>query len=110
MAGDTQLEGVRDVAALRAGYLAVDTEDYTEMADRVERLTGDTDPFRAAARELLALSAWKNDETDRALEWISALEEDGETPVDVTRRVDLLADLIRPARAGRPADSEGSNQ
>lgn len=111
VAGDTgQLEGVRNVAALRAAYLAVDTATYTEIADRIERLTGATDPFRSAARELLALSAWKNDETDRALEWITALEEDGETPVDVTRRVTILKDLIRSSKGDTQADSEGSDQ
>jgi len=105
-----QLEGLRNVAALRAAYLAVDGEDYTAVADRIERLTAATGPFRAAAREILALSAWKNDEIATAREWISALEEDSETPVDVTRRVSILKDLIRSGNGDAQTDSEGTDQ
>lgn len=112
---DTSLmEAVRDVAALRAAFLAVDLEDYGAVADRVERLTAETSPFRAAAREVLALSAWKNGEVDFARQWLTALEDDPETPVDVTRRVTILKDLIRASAGAAPAegqaDSEGSNQ
>ncbi|WP_269582631.1 tetratricopeptide repeat protein [Roseibium sp. Sym1] len=113
-----QLEAVRDMAALRAAYLAVDTEGYAAIADRVERLTGETSPFRSAARELLALSAWKDGNVDMLRQWLTALEEDAETPVDVTRRVAILRDLIRSregeavqdSSAASQADSEGSNQ
>jgi len=109
------MDAMKDIAALRAGYLAVDTEDYTGVADRVERLTGDTGPFRGAARELLALSAWKNGDIETARQWISALEDDPETPTEISRRVALLADVIRanngeaPADGEAKADSEGNN-
>ncbi|WP_299814559.1 tetratricopeptide repeat protein [uncultured Roseibium sp.] len=102
-------DALKDVAALRAGYLVVDTQDYASVADRVERLTGDTGPFRAAARELLALSAWKNGDIETAREWITALEEDPETPADLNRRVALLADVIRAENGDVKADSEGNN-
>ncbi|MEM9633860.1 MAG: tetratricopeptide repeat protein [Pseudomonadota bacterium] len=111
LSNDSSMMGaLRDVAALRAGYLAVDLEDYTAVADRVERLTGNTGPFRAAARELLALSAWKNGDAATAQKWITALEEDQQTPVDVNRRVSLLADVIRADDGSAATDGEGSNQ
>ena len=111
LSNDSSLtEALRDVAALRAGYIAVDREDYTAVADRVEKLTGDTGPFRAVAREVLALSAWKNGDIETAQQWISSLEEDPETPVDVNRRVSLLADVIRAGEGGATADGEGNNQ
>ncbi|MCK7614225.1 tetratricopeptide repeat protein [Roseibium sediminicola] len=104
------LEGVRNVAALRAAYLAVDQEDYAAVADRIERLTEASDPYRSAARELLALSAWKNGEIASAQQWITALEEDAETPGDVSRRVSILKDLIRSSNGDVQADSEGTDQ
>ena len=112
---ESLLEGLRNVAALRAAYLAVDGDDYAAVADRVEKLTGDAGPFRAAARELLALSAWKNGDIETARQWIADLEEDQETPADVSRRVSILSDVIRSANGdvaadGAPADSEGTNQ
>ncbi|ASP32338.1 tetratricopeptide repeat protein [Labrenzia sp. VG12] len=112
---DTSLDvAVRDVAALRAAYLAVDLDAYDAVADRVERLSADNSPFRAASREILALSAWKNGNIEAAREWLSALEEDAETPVDVSRRVAVLAGLIRAsngdaAPAGQ-AEREGTDQ
>ncbi|MHA7773272.1 tetratricopeptide repeat protein [Roseibium sp. M-1] len=116
LANDSGLmEGLRNVAALRAAYIVVDTETYEAVADRVEKLTGDTGAFRAAARELLALSAWKSGDIETARQWIAALEEDEETPSDVRRRVSILGDVIRSANGAAPADSasadsEGTNQ
>lgn len=111
LAQDSSLPtALRDVAALRAGYIAVDSEDYAAVADRVEKLTGETNPFRAAARELLALSAWKSGNAEEAQRWVTSLEEDEQTPGDVRRRVALLADVIRGEKGGAPEGSEGSNQ
>ena len=47
------------LAAVRAGFLLVDTAPYSEMLQRLEPLTGADRTFRHSARELLALSAWK---------------------------------------------------
>lgn len=108
---DTGLDNaVRDVAALRAAYLAVDLEDYNAIADRIERMTADNSPFRSASRELLALSAWKNGDSDAAREWLTALEEDAETPVDVSRRVAILSDLIRASNGDVPTDGQAENE
>jgi hypothetical protein len=99
---------LQNVAALRAAYIAVDSEPYDAIADRIESLTGDTDAFRAAARELLALSAWKNGDAETALAWITALDDDAETPQDIRQRVTLLGGLIR-GQTGTPAE-EGTAQ
>ena len=95
---------LRDVASLRAGYVAVDTEGYSAVADRVERLTGADNAFRGAARELLALSSWKNGDVDTARTWLTALEEDPQTPEDVSQRAAVLAEVIN-ASHGAPADA-----
>ncbi|MBO6757043.1 MAG: tetratricopeptide repeat protein [Roseibium sp.] len=94
---------LQSVASIRAGYLAVDLEDYTGVADRVEGLTGPDDPFRAAARELLALSAWNNGDVETARRWISAIQDDPATPTGVTQRVSILSEVIR-ARYGAPSE------
>lgn len=101
---------LRSIAALRAGYLAVDTENYAAIADKVEGLTGDDNPFRAGAREILALSAWKEGNIETARRWIAALSADQATPADVNRRVSLLADVIRASHGEDPVAKEGSAQ
>lgn len=103
---DTSLDKtLRDVAALRAAYIAADTADYAAVADRAEPLTGDANPFRASAREILAVAAWKAGDVDRARDWLDALNDDTETPTDVSRRVALLNDLILAAHGEAMPDS-----
>ncbi|WP_417668012.1 tetratricopeptide repeat protein [Roseibium sp.] len=89
--------GLRDAASLRAAYIAVDTEDYAAVADRVEGLTGDDGAFRASAREILAVAAWKAGDVDTARSWISALQDDPATPTDVAQRISILTQVIDAA-------------
>lgn len=108
---DTSVDSaLRDIASLRAAYLAVDSESYSAIADRVEGLTGADNPFRSAARELLALSAWKGGEIDTARKWLKDLEDDQGTPSDVTRRVDLLSQVIQASHGEGAAPAEGTAQ
>ncbi|MBD8875247.1 tetratricopeptide repeat protein [Roseibium polysiphoniae] len=100
---------LRDIASLRAAYVAVDTEDYAAVADRVEGLTGEDGPFRAAAREILAVAAWKAGDVETARSWIAALEDDPATPTDVARRVGILSQVI-DAAFGAADDSDGAAQ
>lgn len=100
---------LRDIASLRAAYVAVDTEDYAAVADRVEGLTGEDGPFRAAAREILAVAAWKAGDVETARSWIAALDDDPATPTDVARRVGILSQVI-DAAFGAADDSDGAAQ
>ncbi|MEP3259832.1 MAG: tetratricopeptide repeat protein [Roseibium sp.] len=100
---------LRDIASLRAAYVAVDSEDYAGVADRVEGLTGEDGPFRAAAREILAVAAWKAGDVDTARSWIAALEDDPATPTGVARRVGILSQVI-DAAFGAADDSDGAAQ
>ncbi len=97
---------LRDIASLRAGYIAVDTGDYAGVADRIEPLTGDNGAFRSAAREILAVAAWKAGDVEMARSWIQALKDDPETPSDVTRRIDILVQVIN-ANNGAPEGTAG---
>lgn len=98
-------EALKSIAALRAGYLVVDMEGYGAVADRVEVLTGEDAPFRAAARELLALAAWKAGNAEDARKWIAALQDDEDTPSEVSRRVEILSEVIR-SQFGAAGDAQ----
>ncbi|MBD8892753.1 tetratricopeptide repeat protein [Roseibium litorale] len=104
---------LQDIARLRAGFLAVDTEDYAAVSARLEPMSGTGEPFRAGAREILALAAWKAGDTEAARRWIGMIEEDTGTPSDISRRVTILSDVITAdnGSAGETADSsEGTKQ
>ena len=61
LAADSSLGAtLQDLAALRAGMLLVDSAPLAEMRRRLEPLAEPGRTFRHSARELLALSAWRN--------------------------------------------------
>lgn len=85
---------LQDVAALRAGMLLVDTAPLDEMRRRLEPLSEPSRAFRHSAREMLALSAWRNGDTAAAKKYIDQVSNDAETPQGIRSRVDVLSALI----------------
>ena len=85
---------LQDLAAIRAGMLLVDTAPLAEMRQRLEPLTEPGRTFRHTARELLALSAWRNHDAAAAEHFIDMITADAETPAGTRARIDLLSALI----------------
>ncbi|MBO0662613.1 tetratricopeptide repeat protein [Jiella sp. MQZ9-1] len=93
-------QDLRDMAALRAGYVLVDHGTLDEVHDRVDRLTGDSQPLRFAAREAIALAAWKAGDGKTAKPLLEKLVTDGETPSDMAGRARILLALINSGATG----------
>jgi hypothetical protein len=91
---------VSELAAIRAAFLLVDTAKLGEMTQRLEPLAQPSGAFRHTARELLALSAWRNGDTAALRRWTEAAKNDPEAPSGVRGRMDVLASLI--PEAGKP--------
>jgi hypothetical protein len=91
---------IQDLATLRAGYLLVDTSSYGDMRKRLEPLTGSDRAFRYSARELLALSAWKEGDMGAARQWTDAIITDPQTPPDARSRAEVLSELIAASGKG----------
>lgn len=99
VAGDSAVPGsLRDLAAIRAGYLLVDAAPLAEMQQRLEPLTAQDRAFRHSARELLAVSAWRNNDAAAARRWAEMAVNDAETPGTIRQRVEMLLALL-PAQA-----------
>jgi len=84
------------LARIRAAGLVLDTAGYSEM---LQRLQGDTAPeatFRHAARELLALSAFRTNDASAARQWLDMISLDGETPPSLRSRAEALQALLPP--------------
>ncbi len=64
---------MQDLAAVRAGMLQVDTVPFDQLKRKLEPATEAGRPFRATARELLALSAWRNHDYDQARHYIDLI-------------------------------------
>lgn len=94
IAGDSRIgETMRDVAAVRGGFLLVDSASYEDMRRRLEPATGLTRPFRNSARELLALSALRTNDKATARKWFSQIISDLSAPPALRQRVEMLIAL-----------------
>jgi hypothetical protein len=86
----------QDLAKIRAAGLLLDTESYPNMLQRLEAATRPEATFRHTARELLALSAWRANDTTAARQWLDMIASDGETPSAMRSRAEALQALLPP--------------
>jgi hypothetical protein len=87
----------RDVARLRAAQLLVDSLSYQNAVQRLEPLTAAGSTFRHTARELLAVSALRANDSAAARQWLDLLTNDSETPTGMRSRAEALQALLPPA-------------
>jgi len=91
---------IEDLAAVRAGFLLVDTAPYSEIRSRLEPLTAADRTFRHSAREILALSAWKDGDMAAARQWTDMIITDPLTPASTRSRAQVLSELIAASGKG----------
>lgn len=86
---------IAEIARIRAAYLAVDLEDRAKVEARVGDMAAAGRPWRAAAREILALAAWKAGDVAAVTARIAEIEADPETPRDLIDRISVLSALVK---------------
>ena len=91
---------MQDLAALRSGFLLVDSSSYSDLRAQLEPLTGADRVFRHSARELLALSAWKQGDVTAARRWTDMITGDPQTPAAARSRAEVLSELIAAGGKG----------
>ena len=84
------------LARIRAAGLLVDTATYADMLRRLEGDTAAGQTFRHSARELLALSAFRANDSTATRQWLDQLELDAETPPSMRSRAEALQALLPP--------------
>jgi len=84
---------MRDLAAVRAGSLLVDSESYEKVRQRLEPAAAPDRAYRNSARELLALSAWRAGDAASARKWAAAIMSDPEATQGMRERVEMLLAL-----------------
>lgn len=86
----------QDLARVRAAGLLLETAGYADMLRRLEPATVPGATFRHSARELLALSAWRANDTAAARQWLEVISNDGDTPPSLRSRAEALQALLPP--------------
>ena len=86
----------QQLAKVRAAGLLVDSASYPNMVERLDAEAAPGATFRHTARELLALSAWRANDTTAARKWLDLIANDGETPSSLRQRAEALQALLPP--------------
>jgi hypothetical protein len=95
IAADRSLgQTMQDLAGVRAAILLVDTATLAELRSRLDPVAEPSRTFRHTAREILALSAWRNHDAATAKRYIDMIAGDAETPPGARARIDVLSALI----------------
>jgi len=87
----------RALASVRAATLLLDTDSYDDMQKRLQAVAQPGGIYRHTARELLALSAWRNNNIAEARKWLDQIAEDGESPATLRSRAEALQAVLPPA-------------
>ena len=93
-AGATRDPLLRDAAALKAGLLLMDTASLEDIQARLEPLTEEGRPFRAFAREALAMAQLQHGKTAEARQSLVVLKNSLDTPREISQRADLTLGSI----------------
>lgn len=87
---------LRDVAAIRAGYLLVDTAKPDELLARIGKFDKDGQVWRNQAREIFGLAAYRTQDFAMADRYMNAIFADPEAPADMKSRAQIMIQLIQP--------------
>ncbi len=99
LADDTTLDaGLRDVARLRAGAIAVDSLPFADAERRMGPLLSPGNVWRHPANELLAAAALKAGQLDKARQYLDTIITDRDAPSPVKSRAEVLIGLTRGAK------------
>lgn len=97
---------LRDLARVRAAFLLVDSAPLAEMQARVGELDTDENPWRNSAREMMALTAYRTGDLDRAKQLFSAIISDPQAPMGSRQRAQIVLSLVEATLAGKSAGSQ----
>ena len=86
----------QELARVRAAQLVLESATYPDMKTRLEAAAAPGATFRHTARELLALSAWRANDSAGARQWLDLIANDGESPPSLRSRAEALQALLPP--------------
>lgn len=85
---------MRDSSALKAALLLLDTASLEDIQARLEPLMKEGRPFRAFAREALAMAQLQNGKTAEARQTLVVLKNSLDTPPEISQRAELAISAI----------------
>lgn len=92
---------IGDYARLQAAMLRLDSASFTEMQNRLNDLTVETNAWRFSARELLGLSAHKAGNAEEARKQFQQLVADRGTPPGIAERARVMMAMLTEAELAK---------
>ena len=86
----------QELARIRAAGLLLDSVPYSEILQRLQPETAPGATFRHVAREQLALSAFRANDTAATRQWLDQIALDADTPPGLRSRAEALQALLPP--------------
>jgi len=86
----------QELARIRAAGLLLDSVPYSEILQRLQPETAPDATFRHVAREQLALSAFRANDTAATRQWLDQIALDADTPPGLRSRAEALQALLPP--------------
>jgi hypothetical protein len=93
--GNQAPEDLKDLAVVRLGYIAVDSDKPEPLIPRLQAIADKASPWRYSAREAIALLTAKAGQRDQAAKMFSDLAQAPGAPIDLAERARALAELYR---------------
>jgi hypothetical protein len=93
--GDQASQDMKDLAVVRLGYIAVDTDKPEPLIPRLQAIADKASPWRYSAREAIALLTAKAGQREQAAKMFADLAQTPGAPTDLAERARALADLYR---------------
>jgi len=92
---DQAPQDLKDLAVVRLGYIAVDTDKPEPLIPRLQVIADKASPWRYSAREAIALLTAKAGQREQAAKMFSDLAQAPGAPNDLVKRAGALAELYR---------------
>jgi hypothetical protein len=93
---------IRSMARLRSALLLVDTSTVADLQQRIGDMAATGNQWRAVAREILGLAAWRSGDFTAARQYYTDIASDTDAPQEAHQRAALMLGLIS-AKLGQPA-------
>ena len=97
---------LRDLARVKAGLIAVDTESVEAVEGRVGSLNTRDNPWRNAAREIIALAAYRTGDVIKADRLYTEIIGDLAAPKGLRERAQIMLTLLQPQIPREPVQTQ----
>lgn len=94
---------LRDLARIRAGYLLADKSSPADLTTRLSGYDTDQSDWRGAAREIIALAAYRKADYALADRYANAIVADAALPVSLRERAKRMIALLTPLLSANKA-------